>query len=95
MFDKYIHTSQEQVDEIHLENGVEKVHQVTNEEHSGVPVVFVKRLLHIFHQSFAGVFPVVNVESTTSEAVGNFLHSLVFVHFPEIMGQIKHDSLEE
>lgn len=48
-----LHTSQEDVDKIHLENGVEEVHQVTDEENASVPIILMKRFLDVFDQSFA------------------------------------------
>jgi len=89
------HASQEEIDEIHLENGVEEVHQVTNEEYASVPVVLMEGFLDIFDESFARVFPLIDVQGTTSKAIGDLLHPFVFINFPEVMRQIKHDSLEE
>jgi len=47
------HASQEDVDKIHLENGVEEVHQVTDEKNASVPIILMKRFLDVFDQSFA------------------------------------------
>ena len=59
----------------------------------------MKRFLDIFDQSFflltdVQVFPLIDVQGMTSETICDLLHPLVFVHFPQVVRQIKHDSLE-